>query len=59
MRLTRFKQSLCLLTLYRKGGKTPSAGGYEEMAKGGLIFRGLGGFKGANPLNPPIFQFLG
>ena len=25
------------------------------MAKGGLMFRDLGGFKGANPLNPLIF----
>ena len=44
-------------TLNEGGGKPPKPpGGYEKMAKGGLIFRGLRGFKGANPLNPLIFS---
>ena len=29
------------------------------MAKGGLICRGLGGFKGPNPLNPLIVSIFG
>ena len=44
--------------IFTEGGN-PLNGGYKKLTKGGLIFRGLGGFEGANRLNPLISSIFG